>query len=115
MRLRSLGCRRQTQKAAFRIEAARPSRGRSWRPTRLVRVRLYRVGWDRRRLATAAVAYRGRQPLRVCSIEAIDSISATDRAGDSRRAVDFPVHDKGHVSADVLFGELMNARCRVIG
>ena len=46
--------------AAFRIQAARPSRGRSWRPTRLVRVRLYRAGWDRRRLATAAVAYRGR-------------------------------------------------------
>jgi len=102
--------------AVFRIRAARASRGRSWRPTRLVRVRLYRAGCDRRRLATAPVAYRGRQPLRVCSIEAFDSISiADDRGGDSRRAVNFPVDDKGQVSADVLVGEVTNALRCVIG
>jgi len=107
---------RERPHAAFRIRAARPSHGRSWRPARLVRVRLYCARCDRRRLATAAVAYRGCHPLRVCSIEASDSITiADDRGGDSRRAVDFPVDDKGQVSADVLFGEFMNALRRIIG
>ena len=79
------------------------------------RVRLYRPGLDRRRLATAAVAYRGRQPLRVRSIEAVDSITiADDRGGDSRRAVDFPVDNKGQVSADMLLAEFMNALRRII-
>ena len=68
------------------------------------------------RLATAAVAYRGRQPLSVCSIELVDLIAiAYDRGGDSRRAVDFPVGDKGQIPANVLLAELMNALRRIVG
>jgi len=54
-----------------------------------------------RRLATAAVAHRGRQPFRVCSIEAFDLISISDdRGGDSRRtAVGLPVDNKRHAAA----------------
>jgi len=67
-------------------------------------------------LATAAVAYRGRQPLRVCSIEAIDSIAITNDCGsNSRRTVGFPVDDKSQVSADMLLGEVMNALRRIVG
>src|SRR4029078_6281001 len=40
---------------------------------------------------------------------------AYDRIGDARRAVDFPVDNKGQASADVLLGEFMNALRRIIG
>ncbi len=82
--------------AAFRIQAARPAVGAVGDPLGWSASDSTTLGWDRRRLATAAVAYRGRHPLRVCSTEAFDSISfAGERTSDSRRAVDFPVDNKG--------------------
>jgi hypothetical protein len=108
----SAQCSGPTQRSGFKVRG--PAVG-AVGDHGLVRVRLYCAGLDRRRLATAAVAKRGRQPLRVCSIEPADLISvANDRGGDSRRATDFPIDSEGQVSADVLLSEVMNALRRSI-